>query len=61
MQKELLESNQYGLVLCEYSKKYPDCKVLSENLLQIQKVLNKISGTAKRKNPILYLPGFFIL
>ena len=55
------DETQYWLLLCEYSKNYPDCKNLSESLLQIQKVLNKILGTAKRKTPISYLLSFFIL
>lgn len=55
------DETQYWLLLCEYAKNYPDCKNLSESLLQIQKVLNKILGTAKRKTPISYLLSFFIL
>jgi len=46
--------------LCDYSKNYPDCKNLSGKLEDIQKVLNKILGTAKRKSPISYLFSFFI-
>ncbi len=55
------DETQYWLLLCEHAKSYPDCKNLYESLMHIQKVLNKILGTAKRKNPISYLLSFFIL
>ena len=55
------DETQYWLLLCEHANNYPDCQILSESLLQIQKVLNKILGTAKRKTPISYLFSFFIL
>ena len=55
------DETQYWLLLCEHAENYPDCKQLSEKLSQIQKVLNKILGTAKRKTPISYLLSFFIL
>ncbi len=54
------DETQYWLILCERSVNYLDCKVLSEKLVEIQKVLNKILGSAKRKNPISYLLSFFI-
>ncbi|HET6993495.1 MAG TPA: four helix bundle protein [Chitinophagaceae bacterium] len=54
------DETQYWLTLCDYSNKYPDCKSLLIKLEEIQKVLNKILGTAKRKNPISYLLSFFI-
>ena len=50
---------QYWLMLCDYAKNYPDCKLLLDKLVEIQKILNKIFGTAKRKNPISYLLSFF--
>jgi four helix bundle protein len=50
---------QYWLMLCDYAKNYPDCKLLLDKLEGIQKILNKILGTAKRKNPISYLLSFF--
>jgi four helix bundle protein len=54
------DETQYWLTLCEFSKTYPDCKELFEKLENIQKLLNKIIGTAKKKNPISYLMSFFI-
>src|SRR5215213_6213891 len=54
------DETQYWLLLCEYAAQYPDCKHLFSKLEEIQKVLNKILGTAKRKNPISYLLSFFI-
>ncbi|MBC7827958.1 MAG: four helix bundle protein [Chitinophagaceae bacterium] len=54
------DETHYWLLLCEYAGHYPDCKNLFLKLEEIQKVLNKILGTAKRKNPISYLLSFFI-
>lgn len=54
------DETQYWLMLCDYSKSYPECRDLLSKLEEIQKVLNKILGTAKRKNPISYLFSFFI-
>ena len=54
------DETQYWLLLCDYAHSYPDCKDLFFKLEEIQKVLNKILGTAKRKNPISYLLSFFI-
>src|SRR5437762_1218497 len=42
------DETQYWLMLCEYSNEYPDCTLLSQKLLEIQKVLSKILGTTKR-------------
>jgi len=46
--KELNETH-YWLILCEESKNYPDCKYLMDELEEIEKLLNKILGTLKRK------------
>lgn len=54
------DETQYWLLLCDYANNYPDCKYLFSKLDEIQKVLNKIIGTTKRKNPISYLLSFFI-
>ena len=54
------DETQYWLLLCDYAEQYPDCKTLFLKLEEIQKVLNKILGTAKRKNPVSYLLSFFI-
>ncbi|MDQ3682150.1 MAG: four helix bundle protein [Bacteroidota bacterium] len=54
------DETQYWLTLCNYAPSYPDCNMLFEKLEEIQKVLNKILGTAKRKTPISYLLSYFI-
>lgn len=54
------DETQYWLLLCEYADLYPDCSHLFSKLEEIQNVLNKILGTAKRKNPINYFLSFFI-
>ena len=54
------DETQYWLLLCDYSKTYPDCKELLAKLEEIQKVLNKILYTAKKKNPISFLFSYFI-
>lgn len=54
------DETQYWLMLCSYSKDYPDCSLLENKLLELQKVLNKILGTAKRKAPISYFLSFFL-
>ncbi|MFN2458279.1 MAG: four helix bundle protein [Chitinophagaceae bacterium] len=51
---------QYWHRLCDYAQKFPNCKHLLLKLEEIQKVLNKILGTAKQKNPLSYLLSFFI-
>jgi four helix bundle protein len=43
---------QYWLILCEQAANYPDCKNISEKLVEIQKVLNSILGSARRKIPL---------
>jgi four helix bundle protein len=55
------DETQYWLTLCDYVSNYPDCKNLLGKLEEIQKVLNKMPGTARRKNPFSYFLGFFIL
>jgi four helix bundle protein len=51
---------QYCLTLCEYATQYPTCSHLNEKLTEIQKIINAILGTAKRKSPMSYLMSFFI-
>jgi len=55
------DETQYWLLSCDYAEKYPACKHLLLKLNEIQKVLNKIIGTAKCKTPIRFLLSFFIL
>lgn len=54
------DETQYWLTLCEFSDEYPDCDHLSNKLLEIQKILNAILGSAKRKHPLSYFLSFFI-
>lgn len=51
---------QYWLRLCHLSNEYPECDSLMLQLESIQKVLNKILGTANKKNPVSYLMSFFL-
>jgi four helix bundle protein len=43
------DETQYWLIVCEYAKDYPDPQVLVQKLVEVQKVLSSILGTAKRK------------
>ncbi len=54
------DETQYWLILCSYKPEYPDCKNLENKLIEIQKILNAILGTSKRKTPFSYLLSFFI-
>lgn len=54
------DETQYWLMLCSFFKNYPECDFLLLKLEEIQKVLNKILGTAKRKNPMSYILSFLI-
>ncbi len=54
------DETQYWLSLCSYSNKYPECDSLILKLESVQKVLNKILGTAKKKNPLSYVMSFSI-
>jgi four helix bundle protein len=40
---------QYWLTLCGYAKDYGECTHLNLKLIEIQKILNAILGTSKRK------------
>jgi len=54
------DETQYWLMLCDYSKNYPDCKALFNKLEEIQRVLNSILVTAKRKRPLSFFLSYFI-
>jgi four helix bundle protein len=54
------DETQYWLMLCDYSKNYPDCKLLLGKLEEIQRVVNKILSTSKKKGPFSYLLSYFI-
>jgi len=54
------DETQYWLALCEYAQNYPDTKVISEKLTELQKIINAILGTANRKTPLSYFLSLFI-
>ena len=43
------DETQYWLTLCEYGKGYPACDHLVLKLYEIQKIINAILGTSKKK------------
>ena len=43
------DATQYWLMLCEYSGNYPTCGSYLLKLEEIQKILNKIIGSARNK------------
>ncbi|HXR83959.1 MAG TPA: four helix bundle protein [Hanamia sp.] len=54
------DESQYWLLLCSFSNKYSECDSLLLKVESIQKVLNKILGTARKKTPVTYFFGFFL-
>lgn len=54
------EETQYWLTLCSLANGYPDVSILETKLPELQKILNAILGTAKKKNPVSYLLSFLI-
>jgi len=48
------DETQYWLLLCSLSTVYPGCDSLLLNLESIQKILNKILGTAKKKESLAF-------
>lgn len=54
------DETQYWLMLCDHAKEYPDCKPLLQKLDEINRVLNRIISTAKRKTPFSHVLNFFI-
>jgi len=53
------DETQYWLTLCDFSKAYPDCKHLLDQLEELTKIIGKILSTAKSKTPFSYLLSFF--
>lgn len=53
------DETQYWLTLCEYARGYSDSKHLSAKLQEIQKTINAILGTAKRKSSFNFFLSFF--
>lgn len=54
------EETEYWLLLCDYSKNYPDSKSLLVKATSLNNMIGKIISTSKRKHPFSYLLGFFI-
>ncbi len=54
------DETQYWITLCEYASGYPDTKIIEFKLTELQKIINAILGTAKRKTPFSYFLSFFI-
>ena len=54
------DETQYWLNLCELSKGYPDINILTNKLIKLQKILNSILGTSRRKSPLSYFLSLFI-
>ena len=42
------DETEYWLLLCQYSKNYPDTIMLQSNLTSIKKILNKIISSSKK-------------
>ncbi len=54
------DETQYWLLLCSLSDKYPEGDSLLLKLESIQKVLNKILGTAKKKSQVSDFLNLFL-
>lgn len=46
-----VEETKYWLILCNESKKYPDCKLMTDKLHEIDKIITKIISTSKTIRP----------
>ena len=53
------EETQYWLMLCDFTKEYPECKSLLQKLVEIHKIINKILSTSRRKLPLSNLLSCF--
>ncbi len=54
------DETQYWLMLCQYAGNYPDCTPHNQKIEEINRILNSILSTAKKKNPFTYFLSFFI-
>jgi four helix bundle protein len=54
------DETQYWLALCDYAPNLPGINELDQKLIEIQKIINAIIGSAKKKNPFSYILSFFI-
>ncbi len=54
------DETQYWLTLCAFAKGCPHSGGLPGKLTELQKIINAILGTAKRKTPLRYFLSSFI-
>ena len=54
------EETQYWLLLCDYSKNYPDCKELLVKIEEINNVIGKIISSSKKKYPLSNILSYFL-
>lgn len=54
------DETQYWITLREFANGYPETKIIYIKLIELQKIINAILGTAKRKTPFSYFLSFFI-
>jgi four helix bundle protein len=54
------DETQYWVTLCEFANGYPCTGIITNKLTELQKIINAILGTAKRKTPFSYFLSFFI-
>lgn len=54
------DETQYWITLCEFASGYPETDIIANKLTELQKIINAILGTAKRKTPFSYFLSFFI-
>jgi four helix bundle protein len=47
------DETQYWLLLCDYAKNYPDCKILLEKLDVLTKIIGKILYTSKKRRHLV--------
>ncbi|HWB63466.1 MAG TPA: four helix bundle protein [Chitinophagales bacterium] len=57
--KEINET-QYWLLLCKRSENYPDCEELLKKVEEIDRIVNKIISSAKKKKPLSYFLALFM-
>ena len=54
------DETQYWVTLCEFANGYPYAGIIATKLTELQKIINAILGTAKRRTPFSYFLSFFI-
>ena len=46
------DETQYWIALCDFANGYPETKIIDLRLIELQKIINAILGTTKKKNTI---------